>query len=76
MRGGSPAPGLFSAGLDNGDNGSYGHFIPGFQMNDDAKSIRTVASGGGRRNESASKVIRRLRGQGIVLYFTVCSYRV
>lgn len=61
MRGSSPAPGFYGGG--EASEGPFGHFIPGFPINDDTKSIRTTASGG-RRNESASKVIRRIRGQG------------
>lgn len=65
MRGASPGPGYFGGSMEPAESGHYGHFIPGFPINDDAKSVRTTASGG-RRNESASKVIRRLRGQGRV----------
>ncbi|KAG9038840.1 1-phosphatidylinositol-3-phosphate 5-kinase [Tulasnella sp. JGI-2019a] len=64
MRGASPGPGYFGGAMEPGESSHYGHFIPGFPINDDAKSIRTTASGG-RRSESASKVIRRLRGQGL-----------
>ncbi len=57
----SPAPQFYGASAaDVSEFG--GHGIPGFPMADDAKSVRTVASG--RRNASASKVIRRLRGEG------------
>ncbi|KAG8884991.1 1-phosphatidylinositol-3-phosphate 5-kinase [Tulasnella sp. 331] len=63
MRGASPGPGYLGGSMEAAENSHYGHFIPGFPINDDAKSIRTTGSGGGR-NESASKVIRRLRGQG------------
>jgi 1-phosphatidylinositol-3-phosphate 5-kinase len=37
--------------------------IPGFPIADDARSLRTVASA--RQNDSVSKIIRRLRGEGL-----------
>ncbi len=39
--------------------------VPGFPIADDARSLRTVASGKG--NDSVSKIIRRLRGEGLRL---------
>ena len=39
--------------------------VPGFPIMDDARSLRTVASGKG--NDSVSKIIRRLRGEGLRL---------
>ncbi|KAJ1301507.1 hypothetical protein OPQ81_008761 [Rhizoctonia solani] len=41
----------------------YGTSIPGFAIPDDARSVRTVAST--KRGASVSKVIRRLRGEGL-----------
>ncbi|CAL1694246.1 unnamed protein product [Somion occarium] len=46
---------------DNPD-GSYGTAIPGFPIQDDARSIRTTASVSIHRSASASKAIRRLHG--------------
>jgi len=60
--GGSPAPYHHISPPDGGEPAIYGNAIPGFPIQDDTKSIRTVASN--RRNGSASKVIRRLRGEG------------
>ena len=51
--------GAFS--LDAND-GMYGTAIPGFPIQDDARSIRTTGSL--KRNNSVSKVIRRIRGEG------------
>jgi 1-phosphatidylinositol-3-phosphate 5-kinase len=41
----------------------YGSAIPGFPIPDDARSIRTTKSI--RRSDSVSKVIRRIRGEGL-----------
>jgi 1-phosphatidylinositol-3-phosphate 5-kinase len=41
----------------------YNTSIPGFQLPDDARSIRTTAMSV-RRSDSVSKVIRRIRGEG------------
>ncbi|KAB5595039.1 1-phosphatidylinositol-3-phosphate 5-kinase [Ceratobasidium theobromae] len=46
-----------------GGEGAYGTSIPGFAIPDDARSVRTTAST--RRGVSVSKVIRRLRGEGL-----------
>ncbi|KAG9016695.1 1-phosphatidylinositol-3-phosphate 5-kinase, partial [Tulasnella sp. 427] len=51
-----------SQGGDAAEGPGYGHYIPGFQLNDDTRSVKTVASG--RKSASASQVIRRLRGEG------------
>ncbi|KAG8906077.1 1-phosphatidylinositol-3-phosphate 5-kinase [Tulasnella sp. 403] len=64
--GSSPAPYVFQLADGEGSAGgssAFGHIIPGFPINDDTRSIRTVASG--RKAGSASKVIRRLRGEGL-----------
>ncbi|OCH90065.1 hypothetical protein OBBRIDRAFT_731550 [Obba rivulosa] len=49
---------------DTPDSGVYGTTIPGFPIQDsDARSIRTLGSI--RRSASVSKVIRRIRGEGL-----------
>ncbi|KAI0049301.1 hypothetical protein FA95DRAFT_1677695 [Auriscalpium vulgare] len=49
------------------DGGMYGTTIPGFSIQDDARSIRTTVSVANpvKRSASVSKVIRRLRGEGL-----------
>lgn len=48
------------------EGGGYGTYIPGFPIQDsDARSIRTTASVGVKRSASVSKVIRRIRGEGM-----------
>ncbi|KAI0348150.1 hypothetical protein BDW22DRAFT_1424361 [Trametopsis cervina] len=48
------------------EGGGYGTYIPGFPIQDsDARSIRTTASTAIRRSDSVSKVIRRIRGEGL-----------
>lgn len=52
------------------EGGGYGTYIPGFPIQDsDARSIRTTASVGVKRSASVSKVIRRIRGEGMFLLF-------
>jgi 1-phosphatidylinositol-3-phosphate 5-kinase len=47
------------------DGGLFGGTaIPGFPIQDDARSIRTAASATINRSASVSKVIRRIRGEG------------
>ncbi|KAH9065873.1 hypothetical protein EDB87DRAFT_1776509 [Lactarius vividus] len=48
---------------DGLDGGLYGTTIPGFSIPEDARSIRTAPSI--RRSASVSKVIRRIRGEGL-----------
>lgn len=48
---------------DSQESGWFGASIPGFPIQDDAKSIHTTASL--RRSASVSKVIRRIRGEGM-----------
>ena len=48
---------------DNMDGGLYGTTIPGFSIPEDARSIRTSVSV--KRSASVSKVIRRIRGEGM-----------
>ena len=50
-----------SSAVDFGDNSLFGA-IPGFPIQDDARSIKTSASI--HRSGSVSKVMRRLRGEG------------
>jgi 1-phosphatidylinositol-3-phosphate 5-kinase len=45
------------------DGGLYGTTIPGFSIPEDARSIRTSVSV--KRSASVSKVIRRIRGEGM-----------
>ncbi|KAF9029974.1 hypothetical protein BDZ89DRAFT_1101417 [Hymenopellis radicata] len=47
----------------SGDGGMFGTSIPGFPIQDDARSIKT--SGSLHRSGSVSKVIRRIRGEGL-----------
>ncbi|KAJ3571559.1 hypothetical protein NP233_g3674 [Leucocoprinus birnbaumii] len=46
-----------------GDGATFGTSIPGFPIQDDARSIRTTTSL--HRSGSVSKVMRRLRGEGL-----------
>lgn len=48
---------------DNMDGGLYGTTIPGFSIPEDTRSIRTSVSV--KRSASVSKVIRRIRGEGM-----------
>ena len=48
---------------DSLDGGLYGTTIPGFSIPEDSRSIRTTASI--KRSASVSKVIRRIRGEGM-----------
>ena len=58
--------GLFGFGShDNALEGSYGTAIPGFPIDMDARSIKTSTSLGHKKSTSVSKVIRRLRGEGL-----------
>ena len=45
------------------DGGIFGNTIPGFPIQDDARSIKT-STGSLHRSGSVSKVIRRIRGEG------------
>jgi 1-phosphatidylinositol-3-phosphate 5-kinase len=53
----------FTPIFDQGENGFFGTSIPGFPIQDDARSIRTTASV--NRSASVSKVMRRIRGEGM-----------
>ncbi|KAF7307270.1 1-phosphatidylinositol-3-phosphate 5-kinase [Mycena indigotica] len=48
---------------DSQDGGIFGTSIPGFPIPDDARSIKTTTSL--HRSNSVSKVIRRIRGEGL-----------
>ncbi|KAJ4485636.1 hypothetical protein J3R30DRAFT_3440944 [Lentinula aciculospora] len=48
---------------ESGDGGVFGTSIPGFPIPDDARSIKTTGSL--HRSGSVSKVIRRIRGEGL-----------
>lgn len=52
--------------MDTQDGGQFGTSIPGFPIQDDARSIRTTTSL--NRAGSVSKVIRRIRGEGALSY--------
>jgi len=54
----------FSPNVDVGDAAPFGTSIPGFPIQDDARSIKTTTSTPGPRSGSVSKVMRRLRGEG------------
>lgn len=53
---------LYSSAAEPGESALYGTSIPGFPIQDDARSIKTTASL--HRSGSVSKVIRRIRGEG------------
>ncbi|KAJ7292858.1 hypothetical protein C8J57DRAFT_1267311 [Mycena rebaudengoi] len=56
--------GIFSIpSYDSQDGGIFGTSIPGFPIQDDARSIKTTTSL--QRSGSVSKVIRRIRGEGL-----------
>ncbi|KAJ6601378.1 hypothetical protein DFH09DRAFT_1490649 [Mycena vulgaris] len=56
--------GMFSMpSYDSQDGGIFGTSIPGFPIQDDARSIKTTTSL--HRSGSVSKVIRRIRGEGL-----------
>ncbi|KAF8517300.1 hypothetical protein BU17DRAFT_50059 [Hysterangium stoloniferum] len=56
--------GLFSSPIEPHDP-TFGTAIPGFPIADDARSIRTNGSANLKRTASVSKVIRRIRGEGL-----------
>lgn len=54
---------FFFPGMEQGDSGGpFATSIPGFPIQDDARSIKTTASL--QRSGSVSKVMRRIRGEG------------
>ena len=53
---------LYSPGLDASDSIPFGTSIPGFPIQDDARSIITTTSM--QRSGSVSRIMRRLRGEG------------
>lgn len=55
--------GMYTPLYETNDSGVFGTSIPGFPIPDDTRSIRTVASV--NRSGSVSKVIRRIRGEGM-----------
>ncbi|KAG2367706.1 hypothetical protein BDR07DRAFT_1392731 [Suillus spraguei] len=55
--------GQYTPVYETQDGGLFGTAIPGFPIQDDARSIRTTASL--NRSASVSKVIRRIRGEGL-----------
>ncbi|KAJ7103100.1 hypothetical protein B0H15DRAFT_810942 [Mycena belliarum] len=56
--------GMFSVpSYDSQDGGIFGTSIPGFPIQDDARSVKTTTSL--HRSNSVSKVIRRIRGEGL-----------
>lgn len=55
--------GHYTPVFETPDGGMFGTAIPGFPIQDDARSIRTSTSL--HRSGSVSKVIRRIRGEGV-----------
>jgi 1-phosphatidylinositol-3-phosphate 5-kinase len=55
--------GSYTPVFETPDGGMFGTSIPGFPIQDDARSIRTSTSM--NRSGSVSKVIRRIRGEGM-----------
>lgn len=62
----------YSPTYDTADGGVFGTAIPGFPIQDDARSIRTTASF--HRSGSVSKVIRRIRGEGKSIVWSLKNY--
>lgn len=62
---------LYSPVYEAGEGASFGTSIPGFPIQDDARSIRTATSL--HRSGSVSKVMRRLRGEGTLLHKLISS---
>lgn len=56
---------FYSPAVEAGEGGLFGTAIPGFPIQDDARSIKTTTSL--HRSGSVSKVIRRIRGEGRLL---------
>ncbi|KAF8899170.1 hypothetical protein BD779DRAFT_1607711 [Infundibulicybe gibba] len=54
---------FYGQATDTADGPLFGTSIPGFPIQDDARSIKTTASM--HRSGSVSKVIRRIRGEGL-----------
>jgi 1-phosphatidylinositol-3-phosphate 5-kinase len=52
----------YSPTVEQQDGGMFGTTIPGFPIQDDARSVHTTTSF--KRSGSVSKVIRRIRGEG------------
>lgn len=68
----SRAGSFYSNSPLNEGEGLFGTTIPGFPIQDDARSIKTSVSTSLQRSSSVSKVIRRIRGEG-KHYPTNCS---
>ena len=68
---GSPSRGgtFYSQAHESPEGGIFGTAIPGFPIQDDARSIKTTTSL--HRSGSVSKVIRRIRGEGELAYLHV-----
>lgn len=65
---------FFSPVYESPDSGVFGTTIPGFPIQDDARSIKTTTSL--HRSGSVSKVIRRIRGEGTSQkWFDAMSFR-
>jgi 1-phosphatidylinositol-3-phosphate 5-kinase len=62
--------GSYTPVLETPDGGIFGTSIPGFPIQDDARSIRTSTSL--NRSGSVSKVIRRIRGEGECRFLPGC----
>lgn len=57
--------GSYAPVFETPDGGSFATAIPGFPIQDDARSIRTSMSISMPKQASVSKVIRRIRGEGV-----------
>lgn len=53
---------FYSPSIESYDGNLFGNTVPGFSIQDDARSIHTAGSL--KRSASVSKVIRRIRGEG------------
>lgn len=59
---------FYSPVHDSSDGGIFGNSIPGFPIQDDARSIKTTVSL--QRSGSVSKVMRKIRGEGAFISLT------
>ncbi|KAJ7922865.1 hypothetical protein B0H13DRAFT_1982098 [Mycena leptocephala] len=59
----SPSRNSVFPSYDSQDGGIFGTSIPGFPIQDDARSVKTTTSL--HRSNSVSRVIRRIRGEGL-----------
>ncbi|GJJ05894.1 hypothetical protein Clacol_000081 [Clathrus columnatus] len=62
---GTPTRGGMAPSPIEPNDPAFGTTIPGFPIADDARSVRTSGSGNLQRTASVSKIIRRIRGEGL-----------